>query len=205
MPDIHDSILEEPGAPTDTPDPLDYDAFAAVSQDPAARIAQDTFAKLSLETKCLWRQIDEKDHIAILSGGSEAKGKPTRSVYTGGTQPGSSLTPIGPSASQINPVDNTTEVNEASSSSTPRVQLPNEAAQAHPGDPRRVLSTKPKKATTTQANTVSFRAPTPDIAPDDRDSDEAAVTAHIDAYWASRKYAPNKLENDPGTDFPRGN
>ena len=63
------------------------------------------------------------------------------------------------------------------------------AKHAHPGDPRRSLSAKPKIKPSIKANTVSFKE-----TPDD------GFVAHMKAYWSNQASQPSAREMSP--DFP---
>ena len=184
-----DTTPEEPPEPLESLDPLEYDVYAAASQDPAARITQETYAKLSPDTRRMWRQIDEKDRIAILKGGPEAPGKTTRTVLTGDTQPDSTLT--GSDGASHSPSVPTEAHQTSTSGKLPRVSSDSKS-QTHPGDPRKMLSTKTKKPPPTQANTVTFQATSSDLTnPTPRPAVDN-TEALIESYWASKSFVDNK-------------
>ena len=173
-----------------------YEAFVTNTQNPAARIAQETYADLSPEARRIWRQLTESDRIAILRGGSEAKpAKPAtaRTVMLSDAQTISTVTP--PSESKSDTPTTGLDANQTDATKT---------AAAHPGDPRRVLSTKPKKPKTTQANTVRFDA-TPHTSDSDVSSSrDDALHAAIHDYWSTRPLADSSSDDASEPDFPRG-
>ncbi len=176
-----------------------YEAFVTNTQNPAARIAQQTYADLSPDARHIWRQLAEQDRIAILRGGSEAKpAKPAtvRTAMLSDAQTVSTVTPPSEPNPNVSGTSATAlDINQTDASVSPA---------AHPGDPRCVLSTKPKKPKTAQANTVRFGPTSQTPTADASSSGDAKLDAAIASHWSTCQFADTDSDDTSAPDFPRG-